>query len=151
VTAIVVVGPDASSVIPLDADWGRLCMGASTVKEVAALALLWRYPPAGDGLALAKVAVPFASAGKAGIEEVGKVSEVALEANTHEGDRKRLEEAYSLWRNNPRAPRPETIQAAVEEAWALVDLYWALRGWLVAKEREWLDVTVGRYQVQARP
>lgn len=145
---LISVGPYGTTGINLDnLAFYRLQLGASNYGSDPALALVVRYPPAGDRIALAMVTVPVASE----VTEIEQLAAVGLITNEEETDKSRLVEAYQMFKNKPRAPRDETIQQAAEAGTMLVAAYWQIRRWLTGDAGEDLSVEVDRYTVLSEP
>lgn len=124
-------GPGYTTGIALqqNAFW-RLMLGAVMAEHTPALALCLRYPPGADANQVALLRIPVSVAQSA--EEVSRIAAVALSLGSLEDDSKRIEEAYALFRNNPRVPSQQVLTDAVERGQALVRIYWQLTDWLLS-------------------
>ena len=151
--------PGAFTVINLDqnAFW-RVTMGGDIVDQTPALALNVIYPPGMqfrpvDGaaiptvVALAKVPITLAQS----TNEAARVAQVALAGGNLETDRQRLREAFEMFKNNPRAPRQESIEQAANDAMQLLDLYWQIAGWFLEGASSKWEQQILQTEVQGRP
>lgn len=132
------LAPGAFTAVDLAANaFWRISMGAAAVDQTPALALNLTYPPGVqlrpvDGAAIPTVVslakVPLALAQSP--QEASRIANVALAGGDIEADRVRLREAFEMFKNQPRAPRQESIDQAVEDATQLIDLYWQIVNWV---------------------
>jgi hypothetical protein len=78
------------------------------------------------------------------------VARVALENGSVDADVARTAEAMSLFRNMTRF-REETLKAGIESTTALIRAYWQLSDWVMAAERQRVELSVGDATIVGTP
>jgi hypothetical protein len=138
---VVSLQPTATVVADLGHFAYRLDLGVTTVRDVPAFSLVYRYPPLTTALmrpdgqvvplasmaliALARVPITVAESPDA----LQRVVEVSLDGGTLDKDIARMTEAYQLFRNSPRT-RVETLEGCVKDSAEVLKAYWGVREWL---------------------
>lgn len=143
-------GPGATTGIDLQSvAFYRLQIGATMVESTPALGLVVRYPPGRpeNQIALARLPVGIAQDAR----EVERVAAAALSIGTRQGDTERLEEAFQLFKNNPRTPSQQALTDAIADGVSLLNAYWDLREWLMQQSDAKLTREIGMYTVMAIP
>lgn len=143
-------GPGATTGVEIgNIAFFRLQIGATLMDSTPALALVVRYPPGSpeNQIALAKVAVGISQE----TGEVERVASAALLMGDREGDKRRIEEAYQLFKNNPRTPSQQALTDSIAEGQKLVDIYWDFREWLMEGCPAKLTREIGLYTVMGMP
>lgn len=154
--------PGALTGVDLGAGIWRLLIVEGIAQGKPALELALRFPPAVpfaispagqvvgyaeyQQVVLAAVRVEIAQQA----EELKRIAAVALVEGTREGDRKRTEEAFALFKNLPRL-RNETYEACLADALKLVDGYWNLAAWILDAQRSAQTWEIGDARVQGAP
>ncbi len=145
---LVSASPNHTTTIDLQANaFLRFCLGTVKIDETPGLALVAKYPPQGDIIALQAVPVSVAQSA----EEVHRVAAVGLAGGTLDEDSKRLREAYEMFKNNPRVPSQAALEEAVEQGLSIVKAYWQLRDWLLTGCREELSIQEGSRTLRGWP
>lgn len=140
--------PNHTTAIHIQANaFVRFCLGTTMIDETPGLALVAKYPPQGDIIALQAVPVSVAQSA----EEVQRLASVGLAGGTQEEDRKRLTEAYEMFKNNPRVPSQSALDEAVQQGLTIIDSYWQLRNWLLNGCREELSIQEGNRLLRGWP
>ncbi len=131
----------------------RLGLGVVMMDNTPALALTVKYPSdrSEDGTAtvsLLRVPVPVAQS----VEEVRRIANVSLQPGNLDEDLARMEEAYALFRNNPRVPSQDSLSDAITRGQGLVTAYWRTSDWILSDSEETLrvDNIIGQVMVGMR-
>lgn len=131
----------------------RITLSAVQMSQMSWLALVAIYPPApgqtlqSSQIVLAKAGVPAAEK----IEDVLKLAQVSVSTGTLENDQVRMNEAFLMFKNGPRALKQDVLESNLRDASEILKAYWVVRKWLEGGASAPLDVPVPPYTLKLIP
>lgn len=147
-------GPENCTGIDLSANaFWRITLSAVHMTEMSWLALVAVYPPApgqtiqNTQIVLARAGIPVA--GK--IEDVLRIAQVSVSTGSLEHDLNRMNEAFLMFKNGPRAIKQEVLESNLRDASEILKAYWSVREWLMAGATEAKEVIIPPYTLKLRP
>jgi hypothetical protein len=131
----------------------RITLSAVQVSQMSWLALVMIYPPApgqtlqSSQIVLAKAGIPAAEK----VEDVLKLAQVSVSTGTLENDQIRMNEAFLMFKNSPKAIKQEVLESNLRDATEILKAYWTVRKWLEGGATEKQDVPVPPYILKLIP
>lgn len=150
---VVSLQPNAVTAADLGYFAYKIDLGVTTLRNVPAFSLVYRYPPTPVGvfrpdgpwqsfydaavLVLARIPVSVA----ADVAALQPVVAVSLDGGSLDADIARMHEAYQLFKNEPKI-RTDYLEEAINDSDEVLKGYWSLRDWMKTGMTERKEIVV---------